>query len=264
MTAKAWALYDEILNLIPRGLKILECVVGQGWTAVQNEKQTGIAMSVRASNKVFGGGIGNRYDEIIGADLVEIAKLIKSWNFLEASIGAAAINSYFNSPELIHQMGGFPDLNLSDTSIEERTKKDAFASIADQARGKNVTVVGHFPHLEEQLAPICNLSILERVPFGSDYPDPAAEYILEMQDYVLITGMTFINKTLPRLLELKRTGAIFYVVGPSIPACTVLKDYGVDRISGFCVREQSKAIGHIKAAAKREIFDSGHMFEISF
>ena len=54
--------------------------------------------------------------------------------------------------------------------------------------------------IEELIAPLCRLSILERDPVLGDYPDSACEYILPEQDYVFITGMTLVNKTLPHLL----------------------------------------------------------------
>ena len=63
-------------------------------------------------------------------------------------------------------------------------------------------------------------------------PDTAAEYVLPTCDYVFITGSAFVNKTMPRLLELSR-GALTIIVGPSAPAATLLAEYGMNSLTTF-------------------------------
>ena len=65
-----------------------------------------------------------------------------------------------------------------------------------------------------------------------DYPDSASESLLPECDYVFITGSSFVNKTIPRLLELSRN-ATTVMIGPSTPASPILFDYGVDVITAF-------------------------------
>ncbi|MEG1662254.1 MAG: DUF364 domain-containing protein, partial [Clostridiales bacterium] len=152
--------------------------------------------------------------------------------------------------------------NLTDKTLDERKKKDAFIAFQDEVAGKNVTVVGHFPHIEKQLKPICNLSVLERNPNRDDYPDSACEYILAEQDYVFITGMAFINKTLPRLLQIIGDHAKVSIVGPSIPLSPILFSYGVDDLSGFCVQEQDILDEAIRRGGPYTIFEAGRMVSI--
>lgn len=44
-------------------------------------------------------------DDLTGKTLRELAELIKSWNYLEAAVGQAAINAWYNSPEIARQNG---------------------------------------------------------------------------------------------------------------------------------------------------------------
>ena len=74
-----------------------------------------------------------------------------------------------------------------------------FDSILPAIKGRKVAVIGRFPNLEP-LAAQCRCTSGNRRPQSGDFPDPACEYLLPSMDYVFITGSTFINKTLPRLL----------------------------------------------------------------
>jgi uncharacterized protein (DUF4213/DUF364 family) len=155
--------------------------------------------------------------------LRELAAAAKSWNFQEASLGVAAINAYWNSP----------DRETAARSLDQG-ETAAFTAWRDRVAGKKVTVIGHFPGLEKVLGEVCELSILEKRPSPGDYPDSACEFLLPVQDYVFATGVTLTNKTLPRLLEIAhRTGII--LAGPSVPLAPPLFDWGVRDLQGFVV-----------------------------
>lgn len=75
-----------------------------------------------------------------------------------------------------------------------------------------VTVVGHFPNVAK-IGEYAKLTVLERnCTSPLDTPGPACEYVLPASDYAFITGVTIINKTAPRLLELAKN-ATTVVVG---------------------------------------------------
>jgi uncharacterized protein (DUF4213/DUF364 family) len=160
-----------------------------------------------------------------GMALAELAEAAKSWNFVEASLGMAAISAYWNSPEREFVAEAL-----------ERGDTEAFGAWRGRVAGKKVAVIGHFLHLEKSLAPFCELSILEKRPGPGDYPDSACEFLLPLQDFVFATGVTLINKTLPRLLELAgNTGVI--LAGPSVPMAPPLFDWGVRDLQGFVVTD---------------------------
>ena len=241
-----WNLYERLIEGVPTGLTLDACFVGEAWTLVRAGNNWGVSMTVHQS-----AGPEQPKKPILGKPLREAAELAKSWNFLEASIGMAALNAYYNTPMRARALGVFP--------MEGGTNKkaDAFELFRGAAEGKNVTVVGHFPHLEQQLEPYCRLSILERDPQPGDYPDSACEYILPAQDFVFITGVTLTNKTLPRLLELIRPDAQVCMVGPSVPLSEVLFDFGADHLAGFCVTEGEKVAVNAARGGMMDLFEGG-------
>ena len=118
-----------------------------------------------------------------------------------------------------------------------------------------MTVIGHFPGLG-RLRQHCELSILERQPQPGDLPDTAAEYILPQQDLVFITGTTFINKTITRLLELSAKAKV-YMVGPSTPMNPLLFSHGVRSLSGLVVVDAEKMGAALKNDNCEAIFGNG-------
>jgi uncharacterized protein (DUF4213/DUF364 family) len=115
--------------------------------------------------------------------------------------------------------------------------------------------VGRFPTLEP-LQDVCDLTVLERTPGGSDLPDVACEYVLPEQDCVCITGTAVSNKSLPRLLELSRS-AYTVLVGPSFPLSGVWIDYGVDMLAGTVVTDTGGARHAAQEGAHRRLFSDG-------
>jgi len=246
-----WSIYDRLIETIPENLTVDDYISGSNWTMVAAGCGCGIALTVKSQA---------RRDEdatvIRGERLRNVAMLAKSWDFTKASFGMAAINAYYNTPKNAEAMG----CDIS-ALMDDREKKNAFTAFADECAGKNVTVIGHFPNIEKQLAPTCKLSILERNPSHNDYPDSACEYILPHQDFVFITGMTFTNKTLPRLLQLCKNAKVA-LVGPSVPLSTVLFEYGVDYLCGYCVTDSLHAADCVKTGTRSEIFSAGVMIDI--
>jgi uncharacterized protein (DUF4213/DUF364 family) len=245
-----WEIYDELIAGIDNELIIHDFNVGSAWSMVRAAGFTGLALTVkeRCQSSFYTGNI-------IGDKLKDVAQCVKSWNFIEASLGMAAINCYYNDPLKVAAWNGSSGFDEGDGSHND--KHDAFNALASAAEGKNVAVIGRFPHLEEQLAPICRLSILERNPEPGDYPDSACEYILAEQDMLFITGMTLTNKTLPRLLQLAKPSARVVMVGPSVPLSPLLYRYGVTDLDGFYVTDANKAEFLIKRGDKTDIFQCG-------
>lgn len=252
-----WSMYDELIEQIPEDIIVTDYNVASSWTKVETENSLGISITVRGYSRPWMYG-----DTIVGMKLRDVAALCKSWNFTEASIGLAAINAYFNTPEKFNELGIFDDHDLSKKDLKSRKEKDAFTDYANKVKGKNVAVIGHFPRLEIKLDPICNMSILERNPSMGDYPDSACEYILPEQDYVFVTGMTFINKTLSRLLQIMKDKVEVILVGPTVPVTPILFKYGITGISGFCVMERDEMSEIVKTGRNMAIFNAGRMVSL--
>ena len=238
-----WALYQELIENISPDIQVKDYVIGREWVFLEAECGCGLAMATK-------GGTGN-FD--LGAkplymSLRDVACLSTSWNFLEASVGVAALNAWYSTPKNAAALG---------MKIEEKGSNDGFELYRSVCAGKNVTVVGHFP-LIERLANECNLTVLERVPQPGDMPDPACEFVIPHQDYVFLTGVTITNKTLPRLLQLSQgvQGGVV-MVGPSVVSSPVLFEHGVDCLAGSVVTDPERARSAVEHGATKEIFGRG-------
>ena len=244
-----WKLYDELIEGIPDNLSVAYCSSGHNWTTVtSSENSVGIAMTISVFSKPY-----TETESITGLSLKRTAMLAKSWNFVEAAIGVAAINSYYNNSVRSAQCGIVHGCVNNDNG-------DAFNLYQNEVRGKKVAVIGHFPMLEQRFGSLCDLSILERNPSWGDYPDSACEYILGEQDYVFITGCTLVNKTLPRLLKLAEKAKIV-MVGPSTVMSPILFEHGIYGLSGFTVSDVKKCEQIIREGNTMELFSTGKMVD---
>jgi len=236
-----WKIYDELIEAVPKDLRVSDCCVGLNWILVKS-KVTGIAMTPlegHSSISMAGG--------IVGMGVQELARHIKSWNNFEAAVALAAINSALNTEEQVKKLTG--------RSVSSHQRTNAFEYYRDLFPGKKVAVIGRFPDLE-RLSGICELSVLERRPGYKDFPDPACEYLLPLQDYVLITATTLINKTLPRLLELSRNSTVI-LVGPSTPLTPRLFSFGISTLAGSVITD-SKVWDFVRqGGGGMEIFQHG-------
>ncbi|MGN7403383.1 Rossmann-like domain-containing protein [Cytobacillus praedii] len=225
-----WELYDRLIEEVKDGVVAEEVVVGQIWTLTKSNT-VGLAMSspqLTTSNFVPG--------TCQGQTVKELARLIKSWDFLEAAIGLSAINSILNSRETMN--------SIVNNGFKQLPSGSAFEMLGNRIEGEKVAMIGHFPNVDE-LSKLCNLTVIERKPSNEDLPDPAVEYLLPEQDIVFITSSTLINKTAPRLLELSKN-SLTIMLGPSTPLSPVLFEMGVDIISGLIVEESEQVLRCIK------------------
>ncbi len=258
MSASPWLLYDRLIAGVDRDLVVDDYMVGLGWTWVRSGDRVGVS-----ATQSLPGRPRTHHGDIRGARLVEIAALVKSWNLVEASLGAAAVNCFHNTLEQVEVLAGISKTQLGPAGDEPRVHRNAFQSFADRLTGKKVVVVGHFPRVEEEVGDRCDLAILERSPSVGDYPDPASEYLIGEADHLFITGMTLVNKTLPRLLSLAGDRCLVCLVGPSVPISDVLFDLGVSNISGFCVTDAGRLDDLVRRGTTRGPFDAGVMVSVN-
>jgi uncharacterized protein (DUF4213/DUF364 family) len=220
-----WEIYDELIDGIAPGPRVDDSFIGEYWTMVRSGNSVGLAMTLHDSTRPPLLDLSADDPACGGITLRELAAAAKSWNFAEASLGMAAINAYWNSPER----------PLVARALENGDA-EAFSAWKSRVAGKKVAVIGHFFNLERTLGDICELSILERRPGPGDYPDSAAEFLLPESDFVFATGVTFTNKTLPRLLELSRD-ATFILAGPSVPLAPPLFNRGVHDLQSLVITD---------------------------
>ena len=197
------------------------------WTVVVS-RNCGMASTLREEHPYHQAvrGVGS----LTGKSALELAEYARSDNLLEASIGMATINSLIDIDEA--------------KCIEE----NAFDILLREGTDKNIAVVGHFPTITKLQSVARKLWVIEQRPTEGDLPAEAAEEVLPEADVIGITGSSFINHTIEKLLNISRNSFVV-LIGPTSPLSPVLFDYGVDIIGGVKVVEPEKAIRSISEGA---------------
>ena len=97
-----WQLYDDLIEGIPVDLtvKYYQGAI-TGTRVISSEDSMGLAMSIPVITRLP----LSQEQTLEGRPLQEVAKLVKSWNFMEAAIGLAAINSWYNQPQRAQRCG---------------------------------------------------------------------------------------------------------------------------------------------------------------
>lgn len=179
------------------------------------------------------------YDDIEDAGFLKekpasyLLEYLKSFNFLKLSAGVATLNSLIEPPRELERF------NILDF-------------LKEKGIGKKIVLIGHFCGIEGIRASAKELIILERNPKEGDLPDIASEYIIPEADIVAITGSSFANKSVERLLQLSK--GLTIVFGPSAPLTEILFDYGVDIIGGSLARDTKFILDSISQGAHLDNF----------
>jgi len=129
------------------------------------------------------------------------------------------------------------------------TEINASDVIASESKGKNLVVVGHFPFVERLKSTTRNCWVIEKRPFGDDFPEEAANEFIPQADVIAITGTSFINHTVESLLALCPLKSMIMLLGPSTPLTPLLFDHGISFLSGSRVTNEEAAITTIQQGA---------------
>jgi uncharacterized protein (DUF4213/DUF364 family) len=138
--------------------------------------------------------------------------------------------------------------SLIDIDESKCVEKNAFEIILEKGKGKNVAIVGHFPWIPKLKGKTRNLWVLEQRLREGDLPAKEADRILPQCDVVGITGTSFINHTLERLLKLCKDAYIL-LIGPTSPLSPILFDHGIDAICGSKIIDPGRLIRTISEGA---------------
>jgi len=220
-------LLDDLISTLNEDSRVKEIHACVFWTAVLS-KHCGLASTFHEEHPYHRPvkDVGN----LAGKSALDLVGYARSDNPLEASIGMAAINS------------------LIDIDEARCVEENAFDILAREGMDKKIAIVGHFPWVSKLRTVAKRLWVIEQRPEEEDLPAEAAESILPRADVVGITGTSFINHTVEKLLELSKS-SFTIMVGPTSPLSPVLFDYGVDVIAWVKLVETSKTIRCISVGA---------------
>lgn len=239
-----WKLYDRLLEQLPDGGRVTGVCSTDFWTMAQTDQGgLGLAMTTLGDTRPA------MLEKLEGLPLAEAARVVKSWNLPEASAGMAAINACYNTRQRLE-------------ALRCAERYDHYCTHGLDLTGKTIGVVGHLKMPEDTLRLAKDVFILERHPQPGDYPDSACEYLLPKCDVVIITGSAFVNKTLPRLLELSRR-AYTIVTGPTVPLCPELLGEEIQRLAGLVLTDLPGITGHVESGLPGPPYRFGQTFLLS-
>lgn len=241
-----WELYDALIEGIPEESLVDEFICGTYAVLIRSGNGCGF------SQILPGDSLPETMKKSLNMPLKRLAECIKSWNFVEASVGMAAINAWYNSPATATANG----IALSNSLYSEDRLSDPFIAYQNVIKNKKVAIFGHFPYIEQLLQPVCELAIIERDPIEGDYPEAAAEYILPESNFVILSCTSLIYKTLPRMLELAKNAYVI-IVGPFTPLAPELFSFGVNDLSSFVVKDNAGAARIISGLERSKIYRTG-------
>lgn len=205
-----------------QGLEVERAVIGVAYTGILlSNGGCGLAATPheRGGCAAFPGA-----GTLAGRSAWELAQGLLSADSRRSALGLATVNAVL-SPDL-------PVANVEPLEALAVSKKDV------------VGMVGYIAPLVRPLREQAKeLLIFERDPHRNSpgiLPDWAIEWELSRCDVVLLSGTTFINKTVDHLLSLCR-GRVA-IIGPSTPMWPGLFSYGINWLFGAWVRNPELAL----------------------
>ena len=236
-------LNDQIMETLVDA-EIIKVRVGLRWTAVvtarNGKEQCGLASTLTTKHKHSSDPDIPRAGQLEEMTGLELAKWIHSEVPLRRSLGCAAMNS------------------LVEHDPDRWVKDNASEAILRRGKNKKVVLIGHFPFVKDLRERLEDFHVLDLNPTGEDLPARAAPDLLPEADVAAITGMTFINGTLGKLLAMCREDAYVIILGPTTPLSPVLHEHGVNLLAGSVVKDIPAVLNALTQGANfRQIHRAG-------
>ena len=222
----------DILDSIRQGLSedapVREVRRGLNWTAVVS-RRCGLA-STMAQGGCCQEAAG-REGSLTEMSARELIRYGIEGGTVKRSLALAALNS------------------LLDLDPHRHADIEGLELVKKFAKGKNISVIGHFPNLEGLAREAENLWIIEKQPRPGDHPEEKGSDFLPRSDIVVISSTTLINNTLAGILALAREGSVKMLLGPSTPLSPRLFDYGIDLLAGSVVTDPQPVLQSVGEGA---------------
>ena len=217
----------EISRLAARragDLTISELCLGLGYTGVKlSDGSGGCCFSCRGELGPQCGTIANA-GNLTGMRASEAIALAGSINLSEAALGVATATAILNR-----------DYTAGPNAIE----------VMEVRPGDRIGMIGYFHPVVQQFKERAReLLIFERnVTAEGLLPDWSEDMYLPTCDVVVITGVTFINKTIDHILALSRKAKEVVIMGAStLMEPETLREYGVTLLAGSRVVDPDRLL----------------------
>jgi len=212
-----WKLYDELYIGIPSGIRITGCVIGEKWTIVRIDGNIGIARTLELPENADSFASG-----FVGRFLRDVAGHLYWPTLAHASVGVAAMNAWYNTPERVAGLNG----NQKPLPISGKT-----AYVGD-----------------------CGGDGAFLLPMTPDFDASVYEKLCDY-DNVIIASEALITRALTKLLCIIRNDTNVILEGFSLPATALFSSFGlpVKEIRGY----YAKFSDTVEACATINLTDPG-------
>ena len=214
---------NSILASIKEDAPVEDVRRGLSWTAVVS-RRTGLASTMPH-------GFGCRHEKFEGREgsftemtALELARYCLDDGMADASLGLAAINS------------------LLDIDPQRYADIDGLQIAKDMGKGKNISIIGHFPNMDALAKDAGNLWIIEKRPRPGDLTEEEGAVFIPQSDIVVISSTTLLNDTLPGILKLCPKESVKMLLGPTTPLSEALFEYGIDVLAGSVVTQKDTVL----------------------
>ena len=236
-----WELYDNLIKNIQEDIKIEDLVIGTEFAMVISDCGAGISRVLNDKRFPFENKIKPNMK------LKDLAKSIKSWNFVEASLGLAAINAFYNKKQ-----------PQGDFKLEKI--KHPFVSTIDP--DDRVAVVDAVLENKENIQKSYDADFFNRKMENGDYIITAFEYLVDEYDSIYLGSNLIINKHIMKITS-HSTAKKRVLCDISTPLSLDFKKVGIEEIGGFIIDDIDKCFELVKISAPyRDIQKTGSMFKI--
>ena len=168
-------------------------------------------------------------ESLVTKNTKELAEYVFSENWLEASLGMAAINSAL--------------------PIQTKTRIiNAQEIILKKGRGKKVGIIGHFPFIEKFKNQFKELYVFEKNPRNEDLSEKEIPDYLPQADVVAISSTTLTNHTFENITQNIKKDSFVILLGPTSPVSPLLFDFGINAVSGVYFDDVKRIITQVKEA----------------
>ena len=237
-------IYGQLVSAIPDAQNVDGVLIGRHWTLVRSAMGAGIAPTPPEERLRFLPDI----ERFIGGRLGKMAELIRSWHPLEAALGTAALNAYFNTPTTIVR-------HFGKILPGSRRGKARLTSTQDKIRRGETAATRFFSELDEPSRAHL-LSILERASQEGDPACPACEHTLYNRQYLFMSGRSFTDKNLPPMTKPGRRPPMV-LAGPGVPLAPLWFERGVTLLAGMAVTDPDTLWRHVALGGGRSISGQG-------
>jgi uncharacterized protein (DUF4213/DUF364 family) len=214
----------QILDTAEKKSVITEVKIYLNWVIVKSNKYAMSTLLSGMPGLIEPQGMNTYMGNILGKNAIEMAEeFLVSKESLKRAVGMACLKSILPLP----------------LEFEEGNAIDRHH---DFAREHATCFVGHFSEAQQWRSEGSPVDIVELFPRPGDIHWDNSHEVLGKAELVLMTGLALVNDTFEEVIRRTPCAKFRVIMGPTVPLCPVLFDFGVDQIGGTLIDDAALTI----------------------